>query len=87
MCYRFQEYNQALADGLAEFFRVSIAEVPRNCLTFCKKEKSDDGMENKERGGGQEGAPSQKSPNKSCTDGQLLQISAERRSSRCPNIK
>lgn len=58
MCYRFQEYNQDLADGLAEFFRVSIAEVPRNCLTFCKRGKSDDGMEDKEKGRGRFGGRS-----------------------------
>lgn len=51
MCYRFQEYNQALADRLAEFFRVSIAEVPRNCLTFVRKRREMMGSRVKGSGG------------------------------------
>lgn len=51
MCYRFQEYNQALADRLAEFFRVSIAEVPRNCLTFVRKRREMMGLRVKGSGG------------------------------------
>lgn len=75
MYYRFQEHNQALADGLAEFFTVSIAEVPRNCLTFSKKETGDDGMEDNERGRRRGGGHLHKSlQTKSCTDGQPQQV-------------
>lgn len=55
MCYRFQEYNQALADRLAEFFRVSIAEVPRNCLTFVRKRREVMGLRVKGSGESGEG--------------------------------